>query len=174
MSSRALRSLAVLSLLSACVESAPTLPEPGSARFQKEAIGNPDLRVRNAHIIGGPNHGTLKISFEEEGIDPTNPNKIQASARVRASYVCIGNPDTGPEPHIREVDQRFISDPEDFSANSKGSVKGHISLGGPDTFPCPEGSRPRLMEISYSEGKVMDLTHGVEASFEDVSRSYSH
>jgi hypothetical protein len=104
--------------------------------------------------------GALSVDFKESGLGTTiTMANIQVDANATATYQCWNMGGNHPMAGNKETVSGPLTSSGFFPVRN-GQVTGTISAGplGPGSFSCPSGQGLFLMEVSYSNITITDVT----------------
>ena len=107
---------------------------------------------------------SLVVSFKEAGLGNNQTVTVQASATFTRTDSCVNKGGNIPSDPKKTVTQGTTSRSGSFTSDKNGSITGTLTLTTSTTLRCPPGQRATLLDLSFSNVKVTDLTNNVSRS----------
>jgi hypothetical protein len=107
---------------------------------------------------------SLVVSFKEAGLGNNQTVTIQASADFTRTDSCVNKGGKVPSDPKKTVTQGTTSKSGSFTSDKNGSITGSLTLTTSTTLQCPPGQRATLIDLSFSNVRVTDLTNNVSRS----------
>jgi hypothetical protein len=130
-------------------------------------LAAPGAWADNPHFINATvsiqDNGNLLCSFKEAGLG-TGPVNIQCAAEnADALYFCINKGGNHPAAQNKETVSSPVGGIQLFTPSGSGQITGSISVAppGPGSFTCPGGQSLFLVEVTYTNVTLSDITSGV-------------
>lgn len=120
-------------------------------------------------IDGAPEFGSpdLHISFAEVGLGRSANVTIVFSGFATSTYACINNGGRNPSAANKQSFSGLVSESQSYVTDASGRIKDSMTLYhlGPNGFACPRGQKLELVEVTFTNVTLEDVTNGVREVF---------
>jgi hypothetical protein len=143
------------------------------------ALNVTSVMAANPHFIWASDSvtssGQLVVAWKEAGLGNNVRVTYEATANSVATWGCINGGGKHPQAANKETVAGPVSATDEFISGKNGQITDSLTFGPipatPD-FSCPPGQKLHLLEVSYDQVELTDVTNGLYVALPDVSRVF--
>jgi hypothetical protein len=135
-------------------------------------FGAEQASAGSAHFISADvdiaSNGNLECSFKEAGLGNASVDINCAAQNANATFFCINKGGNHPSATNKETVSGAVGVTQTFAPSRNGQTTGTVSVPppGPGDFTCPGNQTLTLVQVTYTNATLTDVTNGVAGASE--------